>query len=415
MIGAAPHPGMAPVRSSLAVWGARLQIRTSLTLPRGGARVKTTAAEAGTLPAFERDVIVSTSHAPPPEQPAQPRSLTPDGPGTRGAETDGAGADALAQRQRLWDRFRRTERRIFGQPGWRRIIRNTLVSFILQAGTRMAAALSYYALLAAGPLLVITIALGSQFLGEDIARQIVGVTMTRLLPPSAGLPTQLVEQVVQSSPPATGLALVTGLISLVGFTRALASSLNGTLNEVGGEPIHRTFLIVPLLYLAVLGLLWGSWAFEIMGRLIESSAVHSMVPQPGLLLGKVAPLVLAVIHFAIILTIVPRASLSREEIVAPAVFGAVLWEAARNLFGWLVGTDSFYLQLFGPLGGAVALLGWIYLSSVILVLTGQFAWAFGMERRGRGHLARRMPRQAGLESLAGAFETENVVNEAHQF
>ncbi|MGE3268665.1 MAG: hypothetical protein AB7P40_07960, partial [Chloroflexota bacterium] len=88
-------------------------------------------------------MIVSTSHAPPPEQPAQPRSLTPDGPGTRGAETDGAGADALAQRQRLWDRFRRTERRIFGQPGWRRIIRNTLVSFILQAGTRMAAALSY--------------------------------------------------------------------------------------------------------------------------------------------------------------------------------------------------------------------------------------------------------------------------------
>jgi hypothetical protein len=60
------------------------------------------------------------------------------------------------------------------------------------------------------------------------------------------------------------------------------------------------------------------------------------------------------------------------------------------------------------------LLGWIYLSSVILVLTGQLAWAFAMERRGRGHLARRLPRQAGLEGAAGPFELENAVNEAQQ-
>jgi hypothetical protein len=29
--------------------------------------------------------------------------------------------------------------------------------------------------------------------------------------------------------------------------------------------------------------------------------------------------------------------------------------------------------VFGLLGGIMALLGWVYLSSVILVLTGQFA------------------------------------------
>src|SRR5215211_6216355 len=54
---------------------------------------------------------------------------------------------------------RRVERRLFGRAGWARILRNTVVGFFIQAGTRMAAALSYYALLAAGPLLVLTIAL----------------------------------------------------------------------------------------------------------------------------------------------------------------------------------------------------------------------------------------------------------------
>ena len=72
------------------------------------------------------------------------------------------------------------------------------------------------------------------------------------------------------------------------------------------------------------------------------------------------------------------------------------------------------VQLFGPLGGVVALLGWIYLSSAILVLTGQFAWAFAMERRGRGALARHAPRQAGLDGWSEPFDQDNAVNEAHR-
>jgi membrane protein len=310
--------------------------------------------------------------------------------------------------------LRRTERQLFARAGWSRVLRNTVVGFVTQAGTRMAAALSYYALLAAGPMLVLTIALGGLLLGEETTRELVGTTLARLLPPSASIATSLAEGVVEQSRPATGLAIVTGLISLVGFTRALATSLNVTMNEVGSEPIQRTARLVPLLYVAVLGLIWGSWFFELLARLAESSMPASVIPKPGLILGGIAPLCLAVVHIAVILAIVPRTRLSPLEIVLPAGAGAVLWELARNLFGSLVGTDSFYLRLFGPLGGVVALLGWIYLSSAILVLTGQLAWAFAMERRGRGLLARRAPRQAGLDSVADPFEQDNAVNEAQQ-
>jgi membrane protein len=294
------------------------------------------------------------------------------------------------------------------------VLRNTIVGFVTQAGTRMAAALSYYALLAAGPLLVLTIAVGGQLLGEEPTRASVATTLPRLLPPSASIATSLAEAAVQQSRPATGLAIVTGLISLVGFTRALATSLNVTMNEIGSETIQRTVRLVPLIYLAVLGLLWGSWAFDLLAQLAESTVPGGLLPRPGLILVSIAPFCLAVVHFTIILATVPRARLTWIEIVVPAIVGAVLWEAARNVFGWLVGTDSYYLRLFGPLGGVVALLGWIYLSSAILVLTGQFAWAFAMERRGRGLLARRAPRQAGLDRWADPFEQDNAVNEAHQ-
>ena len=309
---------------------------------------------------------------------------------------------------------RRVERRLFGRAGWARIIRNTIVGFVIQAGTRMAAALSYYALLAAGPMLVLTIALGSLLLGEETTRQIVATALPRLLPPSAGIATALAEGIVRTASPTTWLAVGAGLISLVGFTRALATSLNVTLNQIGVEPIQRTVTLVPLLYLAVLGLLWGSWMFEVLAQIAEASLTDAVIPRPGLIIGSVAPLLLGITHFAIILAIVPRARLAPIEIMVPAVVGAVLWELARNVFGWLVGTDSFYIRTFGSLGGVLALLGWIYLSSAILVLTGQFAWAFAMERRGRGARARRSPRQAGLDGWAEPFQQDNAVNEAHQ-
>ncbi len=312
-----------------------------------------------------------------------------------------------------FQRLHQVERQLFGRAGWGRILRNTVVGFVIQAGTRMAAALSYYALLAAGPMLILTIALGSLLLGEETTREMVAVALPRVLPPSASIATSLAEDVVRASSPSTGLAVVTGLLSLIGFTRALTTSLNVTLNEIGSEPIQRTARIVPLLYLAVVGLLWGAWMFELLGRLAEESVLQSLIPRPGLILGNVAPLLLALIHFTIILTLVPRARLTFVEVMIPALVGALLWEAARNLFGWLVGTDSYYLRLFGPLGGVVALLGWIYLSSAILVLTGQFTWAFAMERRGRGHLARRAPRQASLDGWAEPFQRDNAVNEAH--
>ena len=309
---------------------------------------------------------------------------------------------------------RRIERSAFGGAGWGRVLRNAVVAFATQAGTRMAAALSYYALLAAGPMLVLTIALGGLLLGDDATRAIVATTLPRLLPPSASIAVSLAEGVVQQSRPATGLAIVTGLVSLIGFTRALTTSLNVTMNEIGAEPIQRTVRLVPLLYLAVLGLLWGSWSLDLLAQMAESSSLGTVIPRPGLILGGIAPLCLAIVHFTIILAIVPRAQLTLVEIVLPAVIGAVLWESARNAFGWLIGTDNFYLRLFGPLGGVVALLGWIYLSSAILVFTGQLSWAFAMERRGRGLLARRAPRQAGLEGWVEPFEGDNAVNEAHE-
>ena len=307
---------------------------------------------------------------------------------------------------------RQLDRRYLSHPGWPRIIRNASIGFIIQAGTRMAAALSYYALFVAGPTLVLTIALGSSFFGEGETRQIVAQALRRLLPPSAAAASTLAEQAVQTSAPATTLALVDRLLRT---DRLYAGAHDQSERDVQSgwlQPIRRTVWIAPVLYVTIVGLLWGSWLLTLLARFVQEAAPGGPLPHADMLVRTVAPLLLAWVHLSIILRIVPRAKLRTIEILVPAAIGAVFWEGARHLFGWMIGTDSFYIHLFGSLGGVVALLGWIYLSSAILVLTGQIAWAFAMERRGRGDLARKSPREAGLDRSVDPFGRDNAVNEA---
>ena len=297
--------------------------------------------------------------------------------------------------------------------GWVRIIRNTVVGYFEQAGSRMAAALSYYSIFVGGPVLVLTLLLGSMLFGEQATREAVEQIVQRALPAGAQGVAQVAQQMVRASGPTASLALLAGLFSLVGFTRALATCMNVTLRTGGTEPFYRPFVVGPLLLLAVLGLLWGSWAFKLAVDLLQVVTGYATSWLAQLLLEGALPLALATAYFAIILAVVPRVSLTRREVFVPAFVGAALWEAARHVFGWLIGADSVYLRVFGPLGGVVALLSWAYTSSSILVLTGQLTWAYAMERRGRGRVAAAVPREAGLEGYIRPYHGDNAVNEDH--
>lgn len=104
--------------------------------------------------------------------------------------------------------------------GWLRILRNTVVGYVQQAGNRMAAALAFYSLLLGGPALILTLVLGSALFGEDATKRAVAELLQGLLPPSAGGGPELAQEVLRTSKPAVSLAVLAGLGSFFGFTRA---------------------------------------------------------------------------------------------------------------------------------------------------------------------------------------------------
>ncbi len=312
---------------------------------------------------------------------------------------------------RVRDRASRVGRRLRVRGGPLRVVRNTIDGFFSQAGTRMAAALSYYSILVAGPTLVLTLWLGSLAFGEEPTREAVAQIVSRAMPPNSGATAALADEMVRTSTATASLAALTGLGALFGFTRALATSLNVMMNAEGREPLYRTAVVAPLLLLAVFGLLWGAWALEIALDVVTYATGISEESPIGRALSAPVPFALGTVFFAIIFRVVPRVRLSYLEILLPSALGAGLWESSRQLFGWLVGSESSYMEVFGPLGGIVALLSWVYLSSAILVVTGQFAWAFAMERRGRGRLAAEQPREAGLSGRIEPLHGDTMVNE----
>jgi membrane protein len=295
--------------------------------------------------------------------------------------------------------------------GWIRVLRNTGVGYVQQAGSRMAAALAFYSLLLGGPALILTLVLGSALFGEAATKLAVAQLLQGVLPQIAGGGPELAQEVLRTSRPTASLALLAGLGSFFGFTRALTSCLNVTLRAEGAEPLKRAFMVGPLFVVAVIGLVWGAWGFRFLVEMVYVGTGARTSWLGELLLVGLAPLVLATLYFAIILAVIPRVQLTRREVLVPSLLAGVLWETSRHLFGWLVGADNLYLQVFGLPGGIMALLGWVYLSAVILVLTGQFAWAYAMECRGRGHLACDAPRAAALNGWLHPFEGDHAVNE----
>ena len=109
----------------------------------------------------------------------------------------------------------------------------------------MAAALSYYSIFVGGPVLVLTLQLGSLLFGADVTTDTVAQVVRRGLPPGVEGASEVAERMVRMSAPAASLALAAGLLSLLSFTRALATCLNVTLRAGGTEPFYRPFIVGP--------------------------------------------------------------------------------------------------------------------------------------------------------------------------
>jgi len=263
------------------------------------------------------------------------------------------------------------------KPSWAYVAKRTVREFQADGGQDLAAALTFYALLAAAPATVALVSLLG-FVGNP--QKAIDDTLNTL---KDFAPPQTLDQVESFIKPIAGstgsgwafvIGLALALWSASGFVGAFGRAMNRVYGVPEGRPIWKlrpwllvvtvvVFVIVVAIIAAMV--LSGSIARQV-GDLVglSSTAVTAwnIVKWPVIV-------VLAVILVALLYWATPNVKQPKFRWISPGAAVALVVAAIATLaFGFYVSHASSYNATYGTLAGLFILLLWIYILSMVLIL-----------------------------------------------
>ena len=282
------------------------------------------------------------------------------------------------------------------KPSWVYVLRKTAREFSADQCTDLAAALTYYAVLALFPAMIALLSLvglfgqGKQTVATllGIAKQVGAGSMVSTI---EGPLTQMAAQ-----PQAAGFAFVLGLATALwsasGYVGSFGRAMNRMYEIREGRPFWKlrplmllvTLVALVLVAAVALALVVTGPAADAVGNAlgIGSTAVTvwNIAKWPVILL--VVVLVVAVLYWA-----TPNVKQPKFRwISVGALLAIVVWIVASALFGVYVATFSSYNKTYGVLAGVVVFLLWLWITNLALL--------FGAELDSELERARQL--QAGL-------------------
>ena len=266
-------------------------------------------------------------------------------------------------------------------PGRVAVLKRTAAEFKEDNLTDWAAALTYYAVLALFPALLALVALVGIF-GQypqttnallDIVRQVSGNDSAL-----NGLK-DTIDGIVRNKGGAgalLGFGLAGALWSASGYIGAFMRASNAIYEVPEGRPFWKlrplqvvvTVVIVLLVALLLVALVVSGPVAKAIGDQIGlgSTAVTIYQIAKWPIMAGVVLVILALLYYA-----APSARLPRIQWLSPgAIVALVIWIVASAAFGFYVAKFGSYNKTYGTLGGAIALLVWMWITN-LAVLFGQ--------------------------------------------
>lgn len=258
---------------------------------------------------------------------------------------------------------------------WAYVLRNTVRQFSRDQCLDLAAALTYYAVLAAAPaLLALVSVLGLVGSGGQAVEQVIG-TLEGVVPPDA---LSVVAPLVQNAAGGgAGLALVVGVVvalwSASGYVAAFGRAMNRIYEIDEGRPVWKlrpVMLLVTLVAVVIAALVVASLALsgpvaravgDAVGLGSTAVTVWSIAKWPVVLL-------LVVVLVAILYRVTPNVRQPRMRWLSVGAFVAILvWVLASAGFGIYVATFASYDATYGSLAGIIVFLLWLWITNLALL------------------------------------------------
>jgi membrane protein len=265
-------------------------------------------------------------------------------------------------------------------------LKETFTDWNEDKAPRLAAALSYYALFAIAPLLVIVIAIAGLFFGREAASGAIAGQLQGLVGQQSA---QTIQEMVANAGAsrsggiiATVVGVVTLLFGALGVFGQLQDALN-TIWEVQPKP-NRSWLETIKERLAPFTMVLGI-AFLLLVSLVVSAALAAIGKFfsnifPGFeLIGQIINFVVSfgviTLLFAMMYKYLPDVKIAWSDVWIGAAATALLFTIGRLLIGLYLGRSST-ASAYGAAGSLVIVLIWIYYSAQILFMGAEFTQVY---------------------------------------
>lgn len=285
------------------------------------------------------------------------------------------------------------------------LIWTTIQNYIEDKGPQLAAALAFYTLFSAAPLVIIATALSGIFFGRDVAQE----EILNYLEDFGGPETRqyifdLIERWQDTS---TGvLATILGLIALLYGAYRVFGALRDALNSIfdvrprkdmtwkqriinEAFPFSMILVIGALLFSSLL----VSTAIAAVARFFEQ-AVSTPVEVWNLLNLSVS-FALTTVLFAVMIRVLPDVEIEWRDIFLGSAFTSLLFNLGKSLIAMYL-AQSGTTSVFGAAGALVVFLFWIYYSAQIFFIGAEFTQAYAEEYGG------------GVRAVRGAVPVKRV-------
>lgn len=262
------------------------------------------------------------------------------------------------------------------KPSWRYVVRKSIREFSDDECTDLAAALTYYSVLALFPAAIAMLSLvglvgqGAQTVDTllQILRDIGATSAADTLEPT-------LTELSRTSNAGIGLllGLALALWSASGYVGAFGRGMNRIYEVPEGRPIWKlrpatllvTLITVVLTALVALGLVLTGPAARAVGDAVglgdTAVLVWNIAKWPVLL--AVVVLIVALLYYA-----TPNVKQPRFRWVSVGAVVAILtWVVASAAFGFYVANFSSYNRTYGSLAGVVAFLLWLWITNLALL------------------------------------------------
>jgi membrane protein len=271
---------------------------------------------------------------------------------------------------------------------WWPVLKRTVREFKDDNLTDWAAALTYYAVLAIFPALIVLVSILG-LVGSSATQPLIDNLGTVAPGPAKQIFTSAIKN-LQGDQGAAGVLFVVGLLgalwSASGYVAAFMRASNAIYDIDEGRPVWKTLPVRVGLTLVLLALLAISTiAVVLTGGLAQKVGDLIGLGSTAVTVWNIAkwPVLLLVVSFmfALLYWAAPNVKHPGFRWITPGGALAVVgWLIASGAFALYVSNFGSYNKTYGALGGVVVFLVWLWISNVVILLGAEFNAELERER-----------------------------------